>query len=675
MPELIWKGKYDEKGRRVAPSKIALPFQTVETVNESTQDRDRTRSLFAESGKTEWRNRLIWGDKKYVLPSLLPELAGSVNLIYIDPPFDTGADFSFTAQIPDDPNVEDDQSQSFVKQPSILELKAYRDIWGTSSTHLDSYLKWFSETVAVLYDLLAPNGSIYVHLDYRLIHHCKTVLDEIFTTDNFKNEIVWRRTGSNTSPSRYGNNCDFILFYTKSEKYTWNQMYGEYDPEYIKSHYTQLEADGRRFQLVSTTGAGATSKDYQWKGMAPPRGRHWAYSKEKMEELDQSGRLVYSKSGMPRVKYYLDEQSGPPLQCLWNDIKTVNSQATERIDYPTQKPEALLERIIKASSNESDLVLDCFCGSGTTASVAEKLGRRWITCDLGRFAIHTARKRLLGIADVKPFVVQNLGKYERQAWQVERVKNDESSTRSEEEIAQIAASRLAQRNYIEFMLKLYRARPLDGFLWLHGVRDGRYVHVGGVDSPVSDGDLKQIAAEFRRAVGSGADAPANNGIDVLGWDFAFETNEAARQSAAQSNVDMRFKLIPREVMERRAAEQGDIQFFELAALNIEYSITNREVTLQLAGFAIPPDYVPADVQSQITHWEQLVDYWAIDWDNKGVLLDTFHNQWQSYRTRASKKLERQSKHVYDTAGTYRIVVKAIDILGNDTTKVLKIVVE
>ncbi len=161
MPELIWKGKYDEKGRRVAPSKLALPFQTVETVNESTQDRDRTRSLFADSGKTEWRNRLIWGDKKYVLPSLLPELAGTVNLIYIDPPFDTGADFSFTAQIPDDPNREGDSSQSFDKQPSILELKAYRDIWGTSSTHLDSYLKWFSETVAVLYDLLAPNGSIY----------------------------------------------------------------------------------------------------------------------------------------------------------------------------------------------------------------------------------------------------------------------------------------------------------------------------------------------------------------------------------------------------------------------------------------------------------------------------------------------------------------------------------
>ena len=321
------------------------------------------------------------------------------------------------------------------------------------------------------------------------------------------------------------------------------------------------------------------------------------------------------------------------------------------------------------------MVLDCFCGSGTTAAVAEKLGRRWITCDLGRFAIHTARKRLLGIPDVKPFVVQNLGKYERQAWQVERVKNDESSTRSEEEIAQIAASRQAQRNYIEFMLKLYRARPLDGFLWLHGVRNGRYVHVGGVDSPVSDGDLKQIAAEFRRAVGSGADAPANNGIDVLGWDFAFETNEAAKQSAAQSNVDMRFKLIPREVMERRAAEQGDIQFFELAALNIEYSMKGREVTLQLSGFAIPPDYVPADVQAQITHWEQLVDYWAIDWDNKGVLTDTFHNQWQSYRTRANKKLERQSKHAYDAAGTYRIVVKAIDILGNDTTKALKIVVE
>ena len=186
MPELMWEGKYDKDGKKVAPSKIALPFQSVETVNESAADRLRTRSLFAESGATEWRNRLIWGDKRYVLPSLLPEFAGQVKLIYIDPPFDTGADFSFTAQLPDDPNTPGDQSQSFVKTPSVLELKAYRDIWGSASTHLDSYLKWFYETVAVLYDLLAPDGSIYVHLDYHVAAHAKLVLDEIFGIEKFR---------------------------------------------------------------------------------------------------------------------------------------------------------------------------------------------------------------------------------------------------------------------------------------------------------------------------------------------------------------------------------------------------------------------------------------------------------------------------------------------------------
>ena len=341
-----------------------------------------------------------------------------------------------------------------------------------------------------------------------------------------------------------------------------------------------------------------------------------------------------------------------------------------------------MERIIKASSNEGDLVLDCFCGSGTTAAVAEKLKRRWITCDLGRFAIHTARKRLLGVPEVRPFVVQNLGKYERQAWQIERMKEvgartngEAASTREAEEAAQRAASRQAQRNYLDFMLKLYRARPLDGYIWLHGVKNGRYVHVGSVDAPVSDGDLKQIAAEFRRAVGSGDDAPETNGIDVLGWEFAFEMNEAAKQSAAQSNIDIRFKPIPREVMERRAVEQGDIQFFELAALGCEYSQAGRKVTLSLTDFAVSPDYVPADVQAGITHWEQLIDYWAIDWNNGGALSDTFHNEWQSYRTRAKKTLERQTSHQYDEPGTYRVMVKVIDILGNDTTKVVKVTVK
>ena len=662
MVELVWDGKYRETARgreKVGPVRIALPFQTIETVNESAQDRQRSLELFATGRETEWRNRLIWGDKKYVLPSLLPEFAGKVNLIYIDPPFDTGADFSFTATVPDDPGSTEDETTPFLKEPSILEQKAYRDTWGRG---VDSYLQWLYETVSLLRELLSEYGSVYVHLDYRLCHYVKVVTDEVFGSDFFLNQIVWRRTASNTAPSRYGNNCDFLLFYAKAERHLWNQMTGAYDPDYIQSHYTQVDSEGRKYQLVSTTGAGATASDYTWKGLRPPRGRQWAFSRERMEELDREGKLVHTKSGMPRVKYYLDEQGGPPLQSLWTDIKVVNSQAVERVDYPTQKPESLLERIIRTSSNEGDLVLDCFVGSGTTAVVAEKLNRRWIACDLGRFAIHTARKRLLSIPNVKPFVVQNLGKYERQTWQVAEFPANGKDKLEEQRERECA--------YRKFILDLYHATAVTGYMWLHGVKAGRMVHVGAVDAPVTLADVKAICREVWKAAGSGKGAPGKAAADILGWEFAFEINETAKQTAQESRVDVSFKKIPKEVLDKKAVEQGDVQFFELGALSVDQKQKGREIRLKLTDFVIPLEDVPEEARRAIKHWSQMVDYWAVDWDYKG---DTFHNQWQSYRTRKEpNRIELEVSHAYPEPGKYMIVVKVIDLLGNDTTKTLEI---
>jgi hypothetical protein len=394
------------------------------------------------------------------------------------------------------------------------------------------------------------------------------------------------------------------------------------------------------------------------KVLSPPAGAMWRWKQENIDRFWDEGKIVFNDSGMPRVKRYLDETEGTAVHSIWSDVRAINSQADERVNYPTQKPEALLERIIKASSNEGDLVLDCFCGSGTTAAVAEKLGRRWITVDLGRFAIHTARKRLLGIPNVRPFVVQNLGKYERQVWQAAEFG---SGNRAE-------AAALAYR---AFILDLYHARPLTGYTWLHGLKNGRMVHIGSVDAPISPGDVTNIVTEFRRTIGTGADAPQERGVDVLGWDFAFELHEVAKQQAARAGIDVRFVRIPREVLEKKAVEQGDIRFFELAALAVDVQQEGRTVTLALADFVIPLDDVPEDVQRAITHWSQWVDYWAVDWDNKS---DTFHNEWQSYRTRASKDLLKQATHTYDQPGAYTIVVKVIDLLGNDTTKTLSVTV-
>ncbi len=665
MPELLWDGKYDPTtGKRASVPKLALPFQTIETEGEDTRARMRSLSLFEDGEPSDWRNRLIWGDKKWVLPSLLPEFASQVDLIYIDPPFDTGADFSFSAQIPDDPDTAGDQSQSFTKEPSLLELKAYRDIWGGAKTHLDAYLKWFYETVVVLYDLLSPTGSIYVHVGRDVSQSVKLVLDEVFGADNFVNEISWKRAhahgDSGQGAVHYGRVTESIFYFTKGEISSWNPQYVKYTDDILARDYKYKEADGRQYRLTPVDGPGGAAKGNPFYEFLGVKG-FWRFSESRMKELHEAGEVVLSSTGKSLSrKKYLEGAKGTPVTDWWDDVNRVSPTSNERVGYPTQKPEALLERIIRASSNPGDLVLDCFCGSGTTAATAQKLGRRWITCDLGRFAIHTARKRLLAIPDLTPFQVQNLGKYERQAWRGAEF-GDES--------AQQERGRLLA--YRKFILDLYHARPMEGYVWLHGSKNGRFVHVGSIDSPVSEGDITQIALEWKRATGGHRESPATNGIDVLGWEFAFELNDIKKQQAERANLSLSLKTIPREIMEKRAADSGEIQFFELAALELEHKIEGMEIALGLRNFIAPLDYLPSEVAAQITNWEQLVDYWAIDWDYQG---DAFHNQWQSYRTKAVKRLDKIARFTYETPGKKRVVVKVIDLLGNDTTKMVEVLV-
>ena len=595
MVELIWDGKYDEDGKRVAPLRVALPFQTVETVNESAQQRQMSLESLLSGRDPEWRNRLIWGDKKYVLPSLLPEFAGKVDLIYIDPPFATGQDFSFQAQVGD---------ESFTKEASAIEQKAYRDTWGKG---LDSYLDWFYMTSCLVFDLLSDTGSFYVHCDWRINGLVRQILDDVFGRNRFRNEIVWfyeNKLGTGWQAKTFDSRHDVLLIYNKSSTYKHNLVA---EPVKVKKKQpVTKKVDGKRVWLRNADGS----------------------------------------------RVYADSADDRPVGDVWT-IPIINPVANERLNYPTQKPEALLERIIRASSNEGDLVLDCFCGSGTTPAVAEKLKRRWIACDLGRFAIHTSRKRLLGIENVRPFVVQNLGKYERQVWQK----------------AEFGAEAAAQlRAYRHFILQLYHAEPLDGYQWLHGRKGQRFVHVGSVDSPIAEDDARQIALEVRRAAGGAGAA----GVDVLGWDFALDMNETAQQIAAQAGIDLRFLRIPREVLEPKAVEQGDIRFFELAALDVAWTVQNRELSIELTDFMAPPDDVPDDVRAAVHSWEDWIDYWAVDFDYRD---DAFHNQWQSYRARKDRSLLLRANHTYKQPGEYVVMVKVIDILGNDTTKTITVQVE
>lgn len=631
MTELIWEGKYKD-GKKVAPVRIALPFQTIETVNESAQQRQKTLDFFASEPNAqynkEWRNRLIWGDKKYVLPSLLPEFAGKINLIYIDPPFNVGSDFSFTATIADNPNTEDDETTSFVKQPSIIEQKAYRDTWGKG---LDSYMQWFYETAVMLRELLTEDGSIYVHLDWHVSHYAKTILDEVFGYENFKNEIVWYYRRWTAGSSSFQRMHDVILYYAKGDKYTFNKTYVEPTEGQKVKH---LKGWDRNTAMIG--------------GRRQPQ--LLVYDQAKVDAAVKDGRINLKEFARV-VQVNVTETIAPDV---W-EINFINSQSQERVEYATQKPEALLERIIKASSNEGDLIFDCFCGSGTTAATAEKNNRRWITCDLGRFSIHTARKRFLGIDNVKPFIVQNLGKYERQQWIKAEFENSENRLQQE-------------KTYKHFINELYHAKPLDGYTWIHGAKAGRMIHVGSVETPVTVEDIKATILEFWKLVGK-EKSTTTNGIDFLGWDFAFDVNETAAQFAASNKVDVKFKKIPREVLEKKAVEQGDIKFYELASLKVKTKIDKKKVSITLDNFIIPPDDIPEDIREHITHWSQWIDYWAVDWNYRD---DTFHNEWQSYRTKQNPKIDLTTGKIYDANEKYTVLVKVIDILGNDTTKAIQI---
>lgn len=631
MTELVWDGKYKD-GKKVTPVRIALPFQTIETINESNAERETNRTFSFEQ-KTEWRNRLIWGDKKYVLPSLLPEFAGKVKLIYIDPPFFTGTDQKISLTLPE-------TDEHLVKEPSIIEEAAYRNVWRDGSS---SFCAWIYETLYNLRDLLASDGAIFIRFDQYWSHYVKVVADEIFGKENFQNDIALKRIYKNfTNQGRRSIQLatDSLLLYFKSPKTEFIDIEVELEEE----------RDGYWRRIDDSAGVrNPPERTVFGKVYFPPPGKHFKFGQPKMDQMALAGKIRINDKGRP--EYWVEPTTSKPLTSNWTDISSYSFTT----GYPTENSEDVLERVIRACSRPGDLVLDCFGGSGTTAAVSERLGRRWITCDIGRFAIHTIRKRLLNNVSIQPFLVQNLGKYERQQW----IASEFDLTESRFKIEQA---------YRHFIIDLYHSKPLDGYTWLHGAKAGRMVHVGSVEAPVTVEDIKATIKEFWKMAG-GENAAETNGIDFLGWDFAFDVNETAAHFANANNVKASFKKIPREVLEKKAVEQGDIKFYELASLGVDVKTGKKQIEVTLKDFIIPPDDVPEEVRGKITHWSQWIDYWAIDWDYKD---DTFHNQWQSYRTKKEPKIDLTARQLDAAPGKYTVVVKVIDILGNDTTKAIEV---
>lgn len=605
--ELVWPGKYEEDGKRREVERVSLPFQVIERVNESRATREaekkRNPSLFdiwqGDSGDTfedGWRNKLIWGDNKLVMSSLLDQFAGKIDLIYIDPPFATGADFSLRVPVGE-------------AGESLIEEKAYRDTWGAG---VASFLDMLDERVLLIRELLAPTGSLVVHLDANLGHYVKIILDEAFGRNNFLNEIIWSYSTSGRPQDRYPQKHDDLYWYRRSEGHFFDEENARvpYSQEYLDSHFKDVDDQGRRCRKRFDAG--------KW-------------------------RTYYPESGMlPNA--------------VW-DIPYVNSQAVERTGYPTQKPLPLLERLIKATTRSGGLVADFFGGSGTTAVAAENLGRRWISADLGRFAVHTLRKRLLGIEGCKPFEVLNLGKYERKYWAVATFGEDLDDD-----------GLVSLYEYVAFVLKLYGAQPATGLQHLHGRKGSAFVHVGAVDSPVT---IDEIVA----CVDEGVSLKAKE-VHVLGWEWEMGLHDPITDDAKKRGVKLVLRQIPREVMEAQAVDKGDVEFFELAYLDVEIAPAKKkhEAVAKLKNFVIPnPELVPDEVRSKIKKWSDYVDYWAVDWNFSD---DTFMQGWVTYRTRKDRTLDLASDtHAYDSPGTYNVMVKVIDIFGNDTSKIIPVQVD
>ncbi len=375
--------------------------------------------------------------------------------------------------------------------------------------------------------------------------YIRLVLDEVFGNNNLINEITWRRTRTHNDATTWAAIMDTILCYSKTKNHIWNKQYSAQSDEDIKSRYRFKDEDERRYRLGPIDSPNPRpNMMYQWKGFNPPK-KGWRYSPEKMAELDAQNRIYYplDKNKRPATKLYLDESKGALFGNVWTDIPALQASAKERVDYPTQKPETLLERILKASSNEGDIVADFFCGSGTTAAVAEKLNRKWICSDLGKFAIHTTRKRMIGVQrqlkaenkSWRAFEILNLGKYERQHYI-----GINPDLREEEKQKQLQAKENA---FLELILHAYRAESVSQFNCFQGKKAGRLVAVGPVNLPVTRLYVEEIILECRQK--------HITRVDILGFEFEMGLFPNIQEEAKSKGIDLAMKYIPREVLTKK----------------------------------------------------------------------------------------------------------------------------
>ncbi|UJJ59507.1 site-specific DNA-methyltransferase [Rhodanobacter denitrificans] len=682
LPEIVREGrKQAEKILESLEGRHRVSLQTREWVLPSKDARDsdwitaaNRQAHLGDEGTADWTNRLIYGDNLLAMAALLagdehtPSLRGKVDLIYIDPPFDSKADYRTKVSLP---GVELEQ------KPTVIEQFAYSDTWSDGTA---SYLAMITPRLILMRELLSDSGSIFVHLDWHVCHYVKLVLDHVFGKDNFRNEIVWKRTAGHSDSGQgaehLGRQHDVIYWVAKSDNALVNLIYEPYSQDYIDSAYKHVEPiTGRRYRLDNTSGPGGSAKGnpfYEFRGKT----KYWRYSKEKIQQLYMDGRVVQTREGGDwSYKRYLDEMPGVPLQSLWLDIAPLQSQSMERTEYATQKPERLLERIISIVTNEDGLVADFNGGSGTTAAVAEKLGRRWITTDLGKPACMIMRKRLID-QGAKPFLYQAIGDY-----QVEAAKSSLGRSFRVGDLSGI-------------VLSLYGALPLQPED--NPLRNLGAVVYGGkktlvlVDSPnklTGDATLRKAIAQREHLLG-GWDR-----VVVLGWNF----EPAIGQSiTALNDPRLEVLVIPPDLLDRLRKKggieklRGQVRFSSLQYLTIkpvrrQRSGDEEQLQVTLDNYVLlSPEAINLDEDNRkkllkVANAEPLalIEYWAVDPDYDGAV---FRSVWQDYRGNTAndddplRVVTAASFSVPHKKGERRVCVRVVDVFGFEA-EVVQVVTE
>lgn len=567
FPELRWTGKRPYRSIQYYPAQL--------------------RERYGEE-KDNWINKIFWGDNLQVMSHLLKEYRGKIDLIYIDPPFDSKADYKKKIDIKGIGKTSTD-STSF-------EEKQYGDIWTN-----DEYLQFMYERLILLRELLADTGSIYLHCDYHKNHYLRCLLDSVFGAENFINEITWKRRGGALNNFKsLGQLTDTIYLYSKTSNYIFNAIKTKDTPEvqeYIRERFVYDDGDGRKYSRDPVTNPSSTptpSLIYEYKGYQPPA-KGWAFSRSTMEEWDAAGKLYFPPDKTQRIrrKTFLDEYEGQPLQNFWGDIYVINSQAKESTNYPTQKPEALLERIMQISSNPGDLVLDCFMGSGTMPAVAMKLGRRFIGADINLGAIQISTKRLITVGaslasdnNYTGFEVYNVNNYD------------------------------FFRNPVEARDLLMEALEVQPFpqsdVW-DGELDGRMVKIMPVNRIATKADLEELKANmpyktYEKRKAENPTQPVER-ITIVCMGHEPDLKASLEAELSEYKLDIQIVDILRDKADLQLKREAEAEVVREGGKLVIRSFYPMNLMQKLS---LQKEYVE--------DWRQLVESIMIDWNYDGVVM-------------------------------------------------------